>query len=141
MNLRTNRSDLSSPYHSTSDFEFDKRQDDFDKMIERQPLAVRENDFEYQVGDRDGRQDRCNAPFDPSVSSFGSLRTSARLVSVSETTPAHRSPKGYSTTLSSLHLGRSTRMFGKRPQVNLPGPRLEHFHRVGQYQRCLQSNQ
>lgn len=32
-----------------SDVEFDKRQEDFDKMIERQPLAVRENDFEYQV--------------------------------------------------------------------------------------------
>jgi hypothetical protein len=32
-----------------SDPEFDKRQEEFDKMIERQPLAVREHDFEYQV--------------------------------------------------------------------------------------------
>lgn len=31
------------------DPEFDKRQQEFDKMIERQPLAVREHDFEYQV--------------------------------------------------------------------------------------------
>jgi hypothetical protein len=35
--------------HSISDCEFDKRQEDFDKLNERQPLAVRENDFEYQV--------------------------------------------------------------------------------------------
>ncbi len=32
-----------------SDSEFDKRQEEFDKMIERQPLPIRENDFEYQV--------------------------------------------------------------------------------------------
>ncbi len=32
-----------------SDPDFDKRQEELDKMIERQPLAVRENDFEYQV--------------------------------------------------------------------------------------------
>jgi len=36
-------------FFSISDAEFDKRQEEFDKMIERQPLAVRENDFEYQV--------------------------------------------------------------------------------------------
>ena len=113
MALRTNGRDFSSSCHSCSDFEFDKRQEDFDKMIERQPLAVRENDFEYQVGERGERQDRCNATFDRSVSSSGAFRTSARLLPVSEAALAYRSPKGYSTTLSSIYLGRPTGMFGK----------------------------
>ncbi len=34
---------------SFSDPEFDKLQEEFDQMIERQPITVRENDFEYQV--------------------------------------------------------------------------------------------
>ncbi|CAF3339251.1 unnamed protein product [Rotaria sp. Silwood1] len=36
------------PLLEGGDPEFDKRQEELDKMIERQPLAVRENDFEYQ---------------------------------------------------------------------------------------------
>ncbi|CAM2700891.1 unnamed protein product [Rotaria socialis] len=36
------------PLLEGGDSEFEKRQEELDKIIERQPLAVRENDFEYQ---------------------------------------------------------------------------------------------
>jgi len=36
------------PLLEGGDLEFEKRQEDFDKMNERQPLGVRETDFEYQ---------------------------------------------------------------------------------------------
>ena len=47
--MKISSSPKGSRFISNSDPEFDKRQEEFDKMIERQPLAIRENDFEYQV--------------------------------------------------------------------------------------------
>ncbi len=74
------------------DPEFDKRQEEFDKMIERQPLAVREHDFEYQVKFPIIKKNNKIIPiqFDL-VSSFNSLRTSSLFISLSKTTLVYRS--------------------------------------------------
>ena len=119
---------LSFSSYSTSDSEFDKRQEDFDKMIERQPLTVRETDFEYQV-------DECFQSINvfvflsELVPSFGSLRTSASVVSLSEATLVFRSSQRHSTVVSSLCLGRSARLFGSSDERTIPQYPNILFHR------------